>query len=374
MKLSRNAIVFLIGCTDVTPPIPVHTDGPAPVEPADAAQEDSGPAPPYTIPAFDRIRIGSHSTDEHFQSARTAIDFAGAPFAQVRMHVALDTTCFPFELWQTDPPPQGHNFPEDCDAFDRNFDLLLRRDDRSLDLLRAITPFGGPLDLDVDVTDIANGLPGLHELEVHVSTWSDPSGRVSGAHGGWFVSVSFEVVPGAAPRNVLAVEPLFRFSVASTSTDAFAFEAPDGTTSGRIEFRATGHGGGEVQTDCIGPAEEFCRRRFDIMIDGGLETIDPWRTNCVDLCTIAHYGPTNGGFDYCAENPTGSIASVRAPRANWCPGSVTEPFVFAPEALGTPGPHTLQWLIRSYSDRTWPGIPPRGSWILSATYFAYGDP
>jgi hypothetical protein len=47
-----------------------------------------------------------------------------------------------------------------------------------------------------------------------------------------------------------------------------------------------------------------------------------WRTDCKNLCTLTKGGPFG---DYCKENPCGAPESVRAPRANWCPGSETAP-------------------------------------------------
>jgi hypothetical protein len=70
-------------------------------------------------------------------------------------------------------------------------------------------------------------------------------------------------------------------------------------------------------------------------------------------------------FDYCAENPCGAIGSVNAPRANWCPGSITPPFSLSTAPLAVPGPHTFSWALSR--------LEPGGSWRLSATYFALGD-
>jgi hypothetical protein len=108
---------------------------------------------------------------------------------------------------------------------------------------------------------------------------------------------------------------------------------PGGTTSSRLEFRATGHGGGMIMpgSGCIGPAEEFCKRTFTFFADAQqIDELDAWRDNCADFCTVTHYAPFN--LDYCLENPCGAIQSVRASRANWCPGSVT------PHSSGMPMP------------------------------------
>ena len=117
---------------------------------------------------------------------------------------------------------------------------------------------------------------------------------------------------------------------------------------------------------CVGPAEEFCDRRHSILIDGTeVKNIDAYREDCATYCTLTHYGPPDAGFDYCRENPAGLPASVRAPRANWFPGTMTPPFSWPDiPALATPGPHTFSFQVSS--------ILMGGTWLVSAIYYAYG--
>lgn len=330
---------------------------------------------PRTVAAFDDVRITSDPSAANFQKADATIDWQRGPFASVRLVVDLESTCFPFEKWKANPPPSGQNWPADCDAFDRNFELLLdppvdaEKGRPAIELVRAITPFGGPLHLDVDITDVANGLPGPHTLRTTIATWSDGAGLVSGSNGGWNVTAKVEVVPGPAPRRVLAVIPLWNGSHTTESVlGPLPFEVPAGATDARIELRATGHGGPNTGKGCTGPAEEFCRREIVPRLDETrLEPLDPWRNDCDELCTIVTQdGSVLNGLDYCAENPCGAIGSVNAPRANWCPGSVTPPFVIADAAMRTAGPHAFDWTISK--------LEPGGSWRLSATYFAFGAP
>jgi hypothetical protein len=181
------------------------------------------------------------------------------------------------------------------------------------------------------------------------------------------VSAHLEVVPGAAPRNVLAVVSLFNGSQNSPDPiPAISFQAPPGTSSSRLEYRATGHGG--VMGACgPSPAEEFCIRTHALFVDGSVVTdFVPWRDDCADLCTIAHTDVIGNGFDYCLENPCGAIQSVQASRANWCPGSETPPFLVDSPALSQPGAHDFSWSINDVADG--------GTWRLSATYFAFGAP
>jgi len=339
----------------------------------DAAIPDA--APPFSIRAFDNVRITSVGGMPNFQQAVADIDFGRGPFAEVKLVVDLSSTCYPFESW-TQPPP-GQRWPADCDAFDRNFEFLL--DDPpppaadggalpapAIEVLRAITPFGGPLHLEADLTDLANGRPGAHKLKTFIATWSDGAGQVSGSMGGWNVSARIEVTPGAAPRRVVAVIPLYNGSQGQAAGEVIGFDVPAGVTRGRVEYRTTGHGGAAMGTGCIGPAEEFCRRMHTVTLDGAeLARVEPWRNDCHLLCTITHQGPPGGGFDYCKENPCGAIGSVRAPRANWCPGSQTPPYEWEVPALGSPGHHTVKFDIST--------VVSGGSWRSSAVYFGYAD-
>jgi len=336
------------------------------------ASEAAAPAP-FTVAAFDKVRINSDSAKPNFQKATVEIDWGAGPFEKVTLVADLGTTCYPFENWKANPPPAGQNWPADCDAFDRNYEFRLdpptdpKVGPPSLELVRAITPFGGPLHTEVDVTDVANGLPGKHTLLVNIPTWSDGAGKVSGSDGGWFVSAHFQVVPGTPPRNVLKVQSLFDGSV--TNADPMApipFEVPSGTASTRVEYRVTGHGGVTGAPGCgFQPAEEFCLRTHALFADEVVFTdVMPWRDDCSDLCTLAHQDQVGGGFDYCQENPCGAIQSVKASRANWCPGSITPALEFSPPEWTQPGAHSFRWQI---SD-----VASGGSWRVSATVFAFG--
>ncbi|MBX3126337.1 MAG: hypothetical protein KF718_06450 [Polyangiaceae bacterium] len=337
---------------------------------ADGSSADASLGPPFAVTAFDRARIGSDPSGPNFQRAAAAVDLGAGPFERVTLTVQLDTTCYPFESWQANPPPAGQNWPADCDAFDRNFEIVLDEPadgapgPPGIELERAITPFGGPMTLTIDVTDVANAKPGVRELAVRIPTWSDGAGQVSGSNGGWFVSASFDVVPGGAPRSVLAVVPLFYGSQTThEGVGPLAFELPAGTTSARIDYRATGHGGVLGGSGCVGPAEEFCVRNHSLFVDDVLAAdFAAWRDDCDELCTLTHQGPVGGGFDYCLENPCGAIQSVRASRANWCPGSVTPPAgVTVPAASGS---RTFRWSLSDFAQG--------GSWRVSAVLVAYG--
>ncbi len=336
----------------------------------ESPRQPSGPTEPFTIVAFDRTRITSRSEEANFQRARAAIDWGKGPFASATLVVDLESPCYPFRKWRAAGAiPPGHRWPADCDAFDRTFTFHLlseREGEPAVELVRAITPFGGPMHYEVDLTDVANGLPGPREIEVRIDTWPDPAGQVSGARGSWFVSARLEMVPGDPPRQILAVVPLFNGVMqgprAGQPPIPFEIEVPRGATGGRIEYRATGHGGGGIDAACIGPADEFCERTHTILVDGDEVHAAPAWVECADNCDVVEDDP-EAPFAYCAQNPCANHDSARAPRANWCPGRVTPPIVIEDPRLAAEGRHTVAFGV----DRIGDG----GSWTVSATYFAY---
>jgi hypothetical protein len=213
------------------------------------------------------------------------------------------------------------------------------------------------------VTDVVNGLPGVHSVNLRIDTWSDADGLVSGSNGQWIASAEVSLWHGSAPRRVLAVTPLVLTTQTEADATPLTYDVPEGVGSARLEYRATGHGGA-LDLGCAGPAEEFCRRTHELSLDGEpLPELVPWRDDCADFCTLTQNDSSYGPTSYCAENPCGDPRSVRAPRANWCPGSMTQPFLFEAPALQVAGQHELLRRI--------PGLAKGGVWTISATYFAF---
>jgi hypothetical protein len=330
-----------------------------------------GFAAPYTIKPFDRVHISS-TNPPNVRQAEAPIDLHDGPFASVQLVVDLESPCYPFIKWLTDQPPPGQSWPADCDAFDRNFEFSIDNPGPDggppgLELERAITPFGGPLHLMVDVTDVANGLPGPHQLRVVIPTYSDGAGKLTGSNGGWYVTASFNVTPGPPPHHVLGVVPIFYGDIgAGTIVTGIDFQVPPGTQHGRLYYRVTGHGGAAGDSACdYNAAEEFCRREHKLFVDGQpIADVTPWRTDCAAGCTSAFQPLPDGGFYYCQQNPCGDMNSVRASRANWCPGSETPPLGWSPDVLGVSGTHSVNWSVAN--------IALGGTWRTSLTYIAYG--
>jgi hypothetical protein len=334
----------------------------ATADPPEAEAGQGNVAEPTSTVVFDSVVISSDPDAEHFQSASADVDFGEASVASAKLFVELTSPCFPFSNWVEQGVPDGQRWPARCDAFDRGLSVSL--DDAAapgLELLRAVTPFGGPLQLEADVTDVVNGLPGPHRLHLRIDTWSDADGLVSGSRGEWQASVRLETTAGTAPRRVLAVVPLVLESQTEVDATPVELVVPEGVGSARIDYVVTGHGA-VPELSCV--AEEFCRRTHELRLDGHLlEELSPWRSDCASLCTLTPNEAGAGPSSYCAENPCGSPDSVRAPRANWCPGSLTPPFAIEKPALTVPGVHELTRSIH--------GLREGGQWRVAATYFAF---
>jgi hypothetical protein len=421
--LACSGLFGTSGCSDEEKVPGDPFDGGAEAADREASGDDAEADAAVVLEGLKRTRIGSensHGWDTRGE-AFGEFDFRAPPFAEVILRVELQTSCGLERLGGT---PRGQRWPATCDAFDRNLDLFIddtaprgartlaaanavdasdlmdaaeasgaaeARDasasgdeiDATVDevdasaapfskrtpfeVVHAITPFGGPLSLEVDVTDLANAQPGPHRLRVALESYSDPDGLVTGSNAGWTVSAQFRVTRGPAPRRVLAAVPLFTGRVTGPERTApVAWSVPSGTTSARLEYRTSGHGGAMSTSDprCNGPAEEFCRRTHLLFVDDvTIADVEPYRRDCGQLCTLIPLGTT--GAMHCQENPTGDVRSVRASRANWCPGSMTPPFSWNDLAsLAASGEHRFSLQV--------PGLLAGGMWLASATYYAYG--
>ena len=303
-------------------------------------------------------------------------DLGAGPFAEVTLTFQLESPCFPFDKWTESPPPEGQMFPAQCDRFDRlmyfEVDPVAATGDATaapgLQVLRAITPYGGPLEKSADITDFANTQPGPHSLRSFLGTWVDDQGQVSGSDGGYFLSVTIHVQHGAPKRRALGVTSLYSgwFSLESPMTD-LEFTLPEGTTHAELQYLVTGHGGAmDPSSACIGAAEEFCQRTHHLTVDGAELTpagypraaFIPWRDDCG--CSRAQGHPMMG--TYCKENPNRMESSVTAPRPNWCPGDDVSSIV-APlsAAQAKPGLHRARFAIDD--------MYPEGRWQVALAVY-----
>jgi hypothetical protein len=182
------------------------------------------------------------------------------------------------------------------------------------------------------------------------------------------MSVRLEVQPGPAPRKVLMAEQVINEDITSASSSRqIPFSLPEGTSYVHISYLTSGHGlVPQSDSACIGGGDEFCQRQHLLAVDDEqIALVTPWRSDCDELCTVTTFDiPLRGTREGCAENPHGTIASVRAPRANWCPASQT--FPIEGDLQLQPGEHTFGIDIADIAEgNAW--------WPTSLWVYAYGD-
>ncbi|MCA9443768.1 MAG: hypothetical protein KC964_23420, partial [Candidatus Omnitrophica bacterium] len=194
---------------------------------------------------FDNTRISSLEADPNTRYATAVFDLGEDPYVKASLVVDLDSTCFPFEEW-TDPP-EGENWPADCDAFDRLFTFVIDGGGGQVgfEVVRAVTPFGGQMHLEADLTHLVNALTGVHSITVFISTISDSRGLVTGSAGGWNVTATLDLLVGIPEKEVISAIPLWNGVYRSDTTQpVILFIVPSGADEAFIEYRVTGHGTG----------------------------------------------------------------------------------------------------------------------------------
>lgn len=298
-------------------------------------------------------RVSGVAGAPNYRAQQATATVPAGTYASIRAHVSVQSSCeSPF-------PGQG-GWAAACDPFSRAARLTVakRAEDGGtgtpLFLVDAMTPYGRGATYVQDVTDYAPFLVGESLFAVEVSTSADPTGAYSGADAGWGVEAFLELTPGAPPRDVVAVQPLFLAASYSPLPDGGVapihaeLSAPAGSTSARVDFYATGHGAAGARGIC----DSFCPKVNEFWIDGvSVHSEVPWST-CVDNCaskvTSARYACVGRTFDYlCADNPTACPPSATYDRAGWCPGRKVALRSFTlPPALLTQASHDLRYVVR----------------------------
>ncbi|ULT43270.1 hypothetical protein KRR40_07255 [Niabella defluvii] len=103
------------------------------------------------------------------------------------------------------------------------------------------------------------------------------------------------------------------------------FELKEPVDNAVLRYTTTGHGG-------WGNGDEFVPKENTILLDGKtVFKMIPWREDCG---SYRLFNPASGNF------ATG-LSSSDLSRSNWCPGTVTNPFVVRLGNLSA-GKHTIQ--------------------------------
>jgi len=197
-----------------------------------------------------------------------------------------------------------------CDAWDRlgSFGIYSpEHNNRYLELLRFMTPYGMGGEWTLDVTNFLPLFQGKKDFRLFIDTWVGPGNSAAG--NGWLVDLSLEFTSGSLAEQTALIVPILSF-------DDIAYGDPNRATkrgvdivplldfkSAKIVSTITGHGQGNAE-NCA----EFCPKIHTIAI--GSQNFDQriWRDDCE---TTTDQG--QGG-------------NAKSPRAGWCPGDIVRPW------------------------------------------------
>ena len=133
--------------------------------------------------------------------------------------------------------------------------------------------------------------------------------------------------------NTMEIEGQNYGKLFKTDTLLVEFEITDTINELELLFTTTGHGG-------WGEGDEFVQRLNQILVDGNkVFSIIPWRTDCA---TYRYKNPASGNFG-------NGLSSSDLSRSNWCPGTLTSPYIIPLENLDI-GKHTVSVIINQGDD------------------------
>ena len=165
--------------------------------------------------------------------------------------------------------------------------------------------------------------------------------------GGHKVSLDLNFYPNDEENDSLVkfIEPLFLTvntmemegqnygRLFKTDTLTAQFEIKDSIQDLELLYTTTGHGG-------WGTGDEFVQKLNQVFIDGQkVFNIVPWRTDCA---TYRMSNPASGNFSV-------GLSSSDLSRSNWCPGTLTPPYVIPLQNLSI-GKHTIKVVINQGDD------------------------
>ncbi len=211
----------------------------------------------------------------------------------------------------------------------------------NLELGRAITPYGTYMAANsngynnswshryyYDVTDYVHLLKDTVDIRAFYSGWSS----------GFSVTLKFDFIEGAPPRDILGVKNLYKGSKGYSNSNNFettyftakSIDVPANTVGARIFSTITGHGF-DNNTNCA----EFCQRTYTVNANGnfvGSKMI--WKDDCGDNPIY----PQGGTWIY--------------DRAGWCPGSKGDIHEFEWTTFNAGATNTIDFDMQAY---TWSG-------------------
>jgi hypothetical protein len=212
-----------------------------------------------------------------------------------------------------------------------------------IEIMRFVTPFGGPATYTADLTAFAPLLAGKTSLRVWISTWKQPAWKVT-----LTLTYSDE---GVGYRRPLFAQPLFNAEVtAEKRVLRSTIRIPRGVARPRIHVLSTGHA-----TDGAG-GDEFISRTHVLRVDG--QEVARWRPWSEGGGPLRDMNPTAGRLEIDGR----SLWATDLDRSGWHPGLLVEPFQTPLPEL-TAGQHTIELEIVGIRPRDQSGY---GYWRVSA--------
>ena len=237
-----------------------------------------------------------------------------------------------------------------CDHWDRYGSVQLvvnpeaEEEDREyIELTRHITPYRIEMCQYIDVTPLASLLTGTQTLSSFIDTWVGP-GHSDGE--GWRVTVKFVFYPGPSAAADEVVNVWGRRSITvgeieedvnvDSQIDPVTVAIPADATRVEAHLTTTGHSFGNTY-NCA----EFCQMRQDVIANGEIHSVNPWR----DDCGSNPVSPQYGTWEY--------------PRNGWCPGAiVVGQLIDITESVEIGGDNTIDFDILMSDGNEYDNVSP----------------
>ncbi|HVP73417.1 MAG TPA: peptide-N-glycosidase F-related protein [Phycisphaerales bacterium] len=214
---------------------------------------------------------------------------------------------------------------------------------REIELMRFVTPFGGPATYTADLTAFAPLLAGEHSIRVWISTWKQPAWKVT-------LTLSY-TTEGVGYRRPIWAAPIFNSEVtAEKRTIKASVDVPKGLSRPRLHLLTTGHA-----TDGAG-GDEFISRSHVLRIDG-IE-VARWRPWSERGGPLRQTNPTSGRMEIDGR----PLWASDLDRSGWNPGLLVEPMQIPLPEL-TAGRHAIELEILNIRPKDQSGY---GYWRVSA--------
>ena len=230
-----------------------------------------------------------------------------------------------------------------CDPWDRlgSIGIVLGEgdDEQYVELSRFITPYGVGATWSVDVTDLRPLLAGEVTFRVFIDTWVGPGGPYGK---GWSVDAGLEFGGGIPERRAIAAVPVIGMRgivygdparPITEQLEAFDVAVPEGASSLALRTFITGHGQGNAE-NCA----EFCPRDHTFTLDGEDAIAEIWRDDCETTA------------------PDDQQGTWQYPRAGWCPGTESHPWVIDVD-VPDDGTLTVGYDVEAYENTCRPDAP-----------------